>query len=217
MPIRVVVIEDHPLMMKAVLDELASQAGIQVVGTADHGAELARLVRDASPDVVILDLGMTGENFEPISAVRSLLQEHPNVRILVLTGYDDEVYIRQLVDAGAYGYVLKSDNLSLMLPRGVRRLYEGKRFYSEDVVDKLFARQKGEATVLSEQELIVIRLVSGGHTNLSIAQSMNVSEKRVRNLLSNIYSKFGLRETEAINIRIAAINKARDLGLLASD
>lgn len=217
MPIRVVVIEDHPLMMKAVLDELASQAGIQVVGTADHGAELARLVRDASPDVVILDLGMTGENFEPISAVRSLLQEHPNVRILVLTGYDDEVYIRQLVDAGAYGYVLKSDNLSLMLPRGVRRLYEGKRFYSEDVVDKLFARQKGEATVLSEQELIVIRLVSGGHTNLSIAQSMNVSEKRVRNLLSSIYSKFGLRETEAINIRIAAINKARDLGLLASD
>jgi len=112
---------------------------------------------------------------------------------------------------------LKSDNLSLMLPRGVRRLYEGKRFYSEDVVDKLFARQKGEATVLSEQELIVIRLVSEGHTNLSIAQSMNVSEKRVRNLLSNIYSKFGLRETEAINIRIAAINKARDLGLLASD
>jgi len=217
MPIRVVVIEDHPLMMKAVLDELASQAGIQVVGTADHGAELARLVRDASPDVVILDLGMTGENFEPISAVRSLLQEHPDVRILVLTGYDDEVYIRQLVDAGAYGYVLKSDNLSLMLPRGVRRLYEGKRFYSEDVVDKLFARQKGEATVLSEQELIVIRLVSEGHTNLSIAQSMNVSEKRVRNLLSNIYSKFGLRETEAINIRIAAINKARDLGLLASD
>ena len=217
MPIRVVVIEDHPLMMKAVLDELASQAGIQVVGTADHGAELARLVRDASPDVVILDLGMTGENFEPISAVRSLLQEHPNVRILVLTGYDDEVYIRQLVDAGAYGYVLKSDNLSLMLPRGVRRLYEGKRFYSEDVVDKLFARQKGEATVLSEQELIVIRLVSGGHTNLSIAQSMNVSEKRVRNLLSSIYSKFGLRETEAINIRIAAINKARDFGLLASD
>ena len=217
MPIRVVVIEDHPLMMKAVLDELASQAGIQVVGTADHGSELARLVRDASPDVVILDLGMTGENFEPISAVRSLLQVHPNVRILVLTGYDDEVYIRQLVDAGAYGYVLKSDNLSLMLPRGVRRLYEGKRFYSEDVVDKLFARQKGEATVLSEQELIVIRLVSEGHTNLSIAQSMSVSEKRVRNLLSSIYSKFGLRETEAINIRIAAINKARDFGLLASD
>ena len=63
MLIRVVVIEDHPLMLKAVLDELSSQPGIQVVGTADHGAELPRIVRETSPDVVILDLGMYGGNF----------------------------------------------------------------------------------------------------------------------------------------------------------
>lgn len=217
MPIRVVVIEDHPLMLKAVLEELSSQPGIQVVGTAEHGSKLPRLVREASPDVVILDLGMSGENFEPISSIRSLLQEYPNVRVLVLTGYDDDVYIRQIVDAGAYGYVLKSDDLSLMLPKGVRRVYEGKRFYSEDVIDKLFDSQKGEAAMLSEQELIVLRLAAEGHSNASIAQSMKVSEKRVRNLLSGVYSKFDIHETEAVNVRVAAINKARDLGLLASD
>jgi DNA-binding NarL/FixJ family response regulator len=216
-PIRVVVIEDHPLMLKAVLDELSSQPGIQVVGTADHGSKLPRLVRETSPDVVILDLGMSGGNFEPISSVRSLLQEHPNVRVLVLTGYDDEIYIRHIVDAGAYGYVLKSDDFSLALPEGIHRVYAGKRFYSKDVVDILFAEQKPEAAVLSEQELIVLRLAAEGHSNASIAQSMKVSEKRVRNLLSGVYSKFGIHETEAVNVRVAAINKARDLGLLASD
>ena len=217
MPIRVVVIEDHPLMLKAILDELSSQPSIQVVGTAVHGAELPRLVRETSPDVVILDLGMSGGNFEPISSVRSLLQAYPNVRILVLTGYDDDVYIRQIVDAGAHGYVLKSDDLSLMLPKGVQRVYEGKRFYSEDVVDKLFAKQKSDASMLSEQEVIVLRLAAQGHSNASIALSMKISEKRVRNLLSSVYSKLGIHETEAVNVRIAAINKARDLGLLASD
>ncbi len=217
MLIRVVVIEDHPLMVKAILDELSNQPGIKVVGTADHGSELPRLVRETSPDVVILDLGMSSGNFEPISAVRSLLQEYPKVRILVLTGYDDEVYIRQIVDAGALGYVLKSDDLSLMLPKGVQRVYEGKRFYSDAVIDKLFTKQKGEATMLSEQELIVLRLAAEGHSNVSIAQSMKISEKRVRNLLSSVYSKFDVHETEALNVRIAAINKARDLGLLISD
>lgn len=216
MPIRVIVIEDHPLMLKAIVDELSSQAGIQVVGKADHGSELPRLVRDTSPDVVILDLGMSTGNFEPITAVRSILQDFPDLRILVLTGYDDEVYIQQIVDAGAYGYVLKSDDLSLTLPRGVEKVHAGKRFYSEDVIDKLFPRETGNASVLNEKELVVLRLAAQGLSNTSIAQSMNISEKRVRNLLSSVYAKLDIHESEAINVRVAAIKKARDLGLLPS-
>ncbi|MFZ2097733.1 MAG: response regulator transcription factor [Anaerolineales bacterium] len=217
MAIRVAIVEDHPLMVKAIVDVLSNQPDITVVGTSNHGFELPKLVRETSPDVVILDLGMTGENFEPISAVQSLLHEHPEVRILILTGYDDEIYVRQLVDAVAYGYVLKSDDLSLELPNGVRRVFDGKRFYSTAVVDKLFANQKPEEVVLSEQELIVLRLAAKGHSNTSIAQSMNISERRVRNLLSGVYSKFDIREAETINVRVAAINKARELGLLLSD
>jgi DNA-binding NarL/FixJ family response regulator len=217
MAIRVAIVEDHPLMVKAIVDVLSNQPDITVAGTSTHGFELPKLVRETTPNVVILDLGMTGENFEPISAVRSLLHEHPDVRILVLTGYDDEIYVRQLVDAGAYGYVLKSDDISMMLPNGVKRVYEGKRFYSTAVVDKIFAEQKPEEVMLSEQELIVLRLAAKGSSNTSIAQSMNISERRVRNLLSCVYSKLDIREAEPINVRVAAINKARDLGLLLSD
>jgi DNA-binding NarL/FixJ family response regulator len=217
MAIRVAIVEDHPLMVKAIVEVLSNQPDITVVGTSNHGFELPKLVRETSPDVVILDLGMTGENFEPISAVQTLLHEHPELRILILTGYDDEIYVRQLVDAGAYGYVLKSDDLSLELPNGVRRVFDGKRFYSTAVVDKIFADQKPEEVRLSEQELVVLRLAARGHSNTSIAQSMNVSERRVRNLLSGVYSKFDIREAETINVRIVAINKARELGLLLSD
>lgn len=215
MSIRVVAIEDHPLMLKAILAELATQSDIQVVGSAEHGSELPRLVRETSPDVVILDLGMSSGNFEPISAIRSILQEHPRLHILVLTGYDEETYITQSIQAGAHGYVLKSDDLSLILPKGVRKVYEGKRFYSEEVIDKLFDAQ--QSTHLSEHELAVLRLASQGLSNASIAQTLHLSEKRVSNLLSSIYAKFNLHESTAIHVRIVAINKARELGLLSYD
>jgi two-component system, NarL family, response regulator LiaR len=217
MPIRVAIIEDHPLMLKAIEKELSTQPDIKVVGTANHGSELARLVRETSPDGVILYLGMTGETFEPITAVRMLFQDYPNVRVLVLTGYDDDIYIRQIIDAGAYGYVLKSDDLSLMLPKGVKRVFEGKRFYSDDVVDKLFDQHKSGDILLSEQELIVLRLAGDGLTNNGIAQAMNISEKRVRNLLTKVYTKFDIHESQETNVRVMAINKARDLGFLTTD
>jgi two-component system, NarL family, response regulator NreC len=217
MPIRVVIIEDHPLMLKAVSEELSIQSQIQVVGTATHGAELRRLVRELSPDVVILDLGMSTGNFEPITEVRAILRDYPDLRILVLTGYDDEVYNKQIIDAGALGYVLKSEDLSLQLPRGVQRVYEGRRFYSEEVVDKLLTAKLSEIETLTEKEQVSIRLAASGKTNTSIAQQMKISEKHVRNLLSTVYAKFGLHDSDSVNIRIAAINKARDLGLLPSD
>jgi two-component system NarL family response regulator len=217
MSVRVVVIEDHPLMLKAIITELASQPDIQVVGSAEHGSELPRLVREKSPNVVILDLGMASGNFEPVSAIRSILQEHPALRILVLTGYDEEIQIRQVIQAGAYGYVLKSDDLSLTLPEGVRRVSEGKRFYSEEVINKLFDAQQSSSPRLNEHELAVLKLAAQGLSNEGIAQTINISEKRVRNLLSSVYSKLDLHESDTIHVRIAAINKARDLGMLSAD
>jgi NarL family two-component system response regulator LiaR len=217
MPIRVVVVEDHPLMLKAIVDVLSSHPGIQIVGKAEHGSELPRLVRDTTPDVVILDLGMSTGNFEPITAVRSLLLEYPNLHILVLTGYDDEIYIHQIIEAGAHGYVLKSDDLSLLLPEGVEKVYAGKRFYSDSVMEILFSKQMGEASILTQRELSAVRLASTGLANASIALALNISEKRVRNLMTSVYSKLGIHEGDVKNVRVAAINKARELGLLGSE
>lgn len=217
MPIRVIVIEDHPLMLKAIVDVLSSHSGIKVVGTATHGSELSRLVRETMPDVVVLDLGMAKGNFEPVTAIRSLLAEHPSVRILVLTGYDDEVMVRSVVNAGAFGYVLKSDDLSLMLPGSVEKVFSGKRIYSEDIVDKILSPQLDGEVELNEQELAILRLAADGLSNAGIGETLQLSEKRVRNAFTNIYIKLDVKESGEKNKRIAAINKARRLGLLSSN
>jgi len=103
MPIRVAVVEDYPLMLQAVVRDLEAHEDIAVVGTAVHGAELHRLVRETFPDVVILDLGFAAGGFEPVSAVRALRQRHPRVQVLVLTAYDNAVWVRELLAAGVRG------------------------------------------------------------------------------------------------------------------
>jgi DNA-binding NarL/FixJ family response regulator len=212
MAIKVVVIDDHPLILKAVVDALNSQPDIQVVGTADHGSQLPRLARELSPDVIILDLGMSNPPFEPVSAVRAFVEMYPHIKILVLTGYDDELYVRAIIDAGAQGYVLKGDDLSLHLPDGVRTVNTGQRFYTPAVLEKLFATEKIEA--LNEQELAVLRLAAQGLTNAAIARAQGLSEKRVRNLMSTVYQKLNVGEDEGLNLRVMAVNKGRELGLL---
>ena len=210
-PIRVAVVEDHPLVLKAIVQELESQDNIKVVGTRTHGSELTQLVWESSPDVVVLDLRMSEGEFEPISAVEAVRQSYPDVQILVLTGFDDGVWVQSLIQAGALGYVLKSDDLSLYLPDGVRTVCAGERFYSPAVTDKLLSRPYEAA--LTPKEIGILRLVAEGLSNNTIGERINLSEKTVRNYLWSIYSKLCITG-KATHSRVAAINKARDLGLI---
>ena len=212
MPIRVVAVEDHPLMLKAVTRELDTQDDIQIVGTATHGNALHRLVRETSPDVVVLDLGMSGEVFEPITTVKELRRSYPEVQILVLTGYEDGTLMRKLIGAGVQGYVFKSDDLSLCLPDGVRALHKGERFYSPTVTNMYFAGE-GDAG-LSERELAILRMAAQGLSNASIGQALGLSEKTVRNYFSGVYTRLGIVADGNVNPRMAAVNKAREMGLV---
>ena len=212
MPIRVVVIEDHPLMLKAIVQEIDGQDDIWVVDTATHGADLHRLVRESSPHVVVLDLGMSEGEFEPVAAVQSLCQAHPDVQVLVLTGYEGAVWVRELITAGARGYVLKRDDLSLCLPEGIRALCDGRRFYSPSVTEKYFDHK--ESALLTSQELALLRLAARGLSNARVGQELGLAEKTVRNYFSGIYDKLDVQADGDVNPRVAAINRARDLGLL---
>ena len=211
--IKVLVIEDHHLMLQAVVDQLASEPDIEIVGTSNKGSKVHQLVRTSSPDVVVLDLGMSTEVFEPISAVRQLRQNHPNVHILVLTGYDDPLYMREITKAGARGYLLKSDDFSLNLPQAVRTVYKGQRHYSSAVVDKLLSGDNDQRD-FTDQELTVIRLLAKGLMNEKIGEALGVSERRVRNILTGVYARMGIQDEEGVNTRVAAVIKAREMKLL---
>ena len=214
--IRVLVIEDHHLMMKAVVDQLEPEDDIEVVGTSNRGSQVHQLVRSLNPDVVILDLGMSTEVFEPISAVQQLRRDHPNVQVLVLTGYDDELYIREIIKVGAKGYLLKSDDLSLNLPQAVRRVYRDESYYSSAVVDKLISQDKIEQD-FTEQEIVVISLLAKGLVNEKIGEGVGVSERRVRNVLTSVYAKMGIHDDEGVNPRVAAVIKAQEMRLLPEE
>lgn len=210
--IRVAVIDDHPLILGMVNKEISHAGDMEIVGTARHGSELNDLVLKTSPDVVILDLGMSRGVFEPVSAVQQLLQEQPNVKVLILTANDSLAYIRDLLKAGALGYVLKFDDLSMELPKAVRTVYRGDKFYSPEVTNILLSEGEQADIQLTDRELQILRLVAESQNNKGISEIIGVTEKWVRNSLSDVYRKLGVRGD--INSRMASVNKARELGLL---
>lgn len=187
MKIKVIVIDDHPLMLSAIVAQLNGQADIQLVGTAPHGNKLYQLARTVEPDIVVLDIDTTREAFEPVTAVRRVRQAHPGTQVLILTGYNDELYMRELTCAGALGYLLKSDNLSLQLPNAIRTIHKGEPFYSPLVLKEILANHAEKA--YTEQELAVLRLAAQGLANGKIGEALGLSMGRVRNILTSIYAK----------------------------
>jgi len=165
--------------------------------------------------VAIVDLGMPADSFDPISSVRTIHEQFPNVKILILTGYDEGLWVRELIKAGASGYMLKSDDFSLSIPQAIRALYRGGKFFSPGIADNLLDNSLDNK--LTERELSVLYLLSQGLSTEAIASNLGVSEKRVRNLLVSICDKLDVDRSEDVSLRIAAINKARKLGLIPAE
>jgi DNA-binding NarL/FixJ family response regulator len=209
MTIRVAIVEDHPIVVRAIERELSVDDEIVVVGSANRGSDLMALVAETSPDVVVLDLGMSKEKFEPAPAVENLRRRHPHVQVLVLTGHEEPTTIRQLVDAGALGYVVKGETPPHQLPDVVRTVHSGRRFYSPTAAANLSTMQ--DVCDLNDREIVVLRLAADGLANEAIAQEIGSSRCSVANCLTTIYRKLDIVD-ESINPRVAAVNKARELG-----
>jgi two-component system response regulator NreC len=208
--IRVCAIDDHDMILRTIESDLAKEADIKLVGTSTQGRSLEELIQKHSPDVVFLDLGMSNEeSFEPASAVRKMRQKYPRVKFIVVTGYNDAGNMKTMRSAGASGYILKTHIDEKELGKAARVVHNGGTYYSPPVFDILLNR--GEL-MLNEQELSVMRLAAKGYSNKFIADELGFAEKTVRNLLSNIYTVFGLDDQK--NKRVAAINEARKQGLI---
>ena len=214
MIIRVIAIDDHHLILKALSDLLRDIPDIQLVAISNQGSQLLDLVKEQNPDVAIVDIGMTGDKFDPISSVRTLHERFPNVKVLILTGYDDGLWARELIKAGANGYMLKSDDFSLNIPQAIRALAQGGMFISPGVADKLI---ENDLDKLSPRELSVLNLLSQGLETDAIANNLGVSKKRVRNVFVVICDKLAVDRVEGISLRVAAVKKAREMGLIPKE
>ena len=193
--IRVALVDDHPLILKILRQELERELDLEVIwDTTDLNQMLANIRLDA-PDVLVLDLTFTGQNFEPVSSVRDIRTQYPSIAILILTAYDEPAWVEELIRAGVQGYVTKSDDFSLRLAEGIRTVVKRRIFLSPSAVKALASSQ--QKYTLTERERAILRLAAQGQSNRDIAQTLGVADGTVRNHISNIYAKLGVETREA--------------------
>jgi DNA-binding NarL/FixJ family response regulator len=208
--IRVLVVDDHPVVRHGLIAILRYEPGIEVVGDAADGAEAVRQILDRRPDVVLLDLRLP--LLSGIEVMRQVRPQVPQVRFLVLTTYDTDEYIAPALAAGAQGYLLK-DALPEELSRAVRDLVRGRAALEPAVAARLLERmsegERGED--LSGRELEVLRLLVAGSSNKTIASQLSLSENTVKSHISHIFGKLGVQS------RAEAVAVALQRGLVPLD
>ncbi|MEW6572520.1 MAG: response regulator transcription factor [Bacillota bacterium] len=192
--IRVLIVDDHALIRDGLKKILSVEPGITVVGEAADGQEAVGFVRREPVDVVLLDVSMPVMN--GIEACREIKKARPMVAVVALTIHDQEEYLFEMIRAGVSGYVLK-DISSGKLVETIYGVARGESFIPPQMTAKVFQEfnrlsLRSNPDGLTEREVEVLRLVAAGASNREIAGKLYISEKTVKNHMSNIFQKIGV-------------------------
>jgi DNA-binding NarL/FixJ family response regulator len=196
---KVIICDDQSIVREGLAMLLKLEPDIQIIGMADDGAAAIELVDREKPDVVLMDLKMPIIN--GVEATRQIRSKHPEVRVLVLTTYDDDQWVFDAVKAGASGYLLK-DTPREELVKAVRGTFSGKTFLDPAIAGKVLdqasrhqAYTPAEITgKLTEREIDILRLIARGLSNADISDRLFLSEGTVRNHVSAVLSKLGVAD-----------------------
>lgn len=194
--IRVLIVDDHPVLRDGVAAILENQADMTMVGEARSGSEAVARFHALRPDVTLMDLQMPGMN--GVDAIIAIRAENPNARIIVLTTYSGDAQAVRALKAGATGYLLKS-SLRTELIDAIHDVHRGQRHVHRHVADEIALHVVDEP--LSEREIAILRLVSIGKANKQIASELGLSEETVKGHLKSIFSKLDVADrTHAVTI-----------------
>ena len=201
--IKVALAEDGDALRRSLADSLREQPDIRVLGEAADGEELVALCRETPPDVAVVDIRMPG--MDGVAACKILRSELPEVRLLILTTFDDDEYLRELFGLGVDGYLLKTGSPP-RLAEAVRGVYNGLGAVDAGVSRKLGSLlntpKKPGTGPLTETELRAARLIAEGKYNKEIAVELGITYGRTRNLVSAVYRKLGAVDREDLIARL---------------
>jgi DNA-binding NarL/FixJ family response regulator len=209
-PLRVAIAEDHPIFRDGLAAAIAALEGMKVVGVASTGAEAVRLAHELTPDVFLMDLHMPEMN--GIEATREIVAAVPATAVLVLTMLDDDESVFAAMRAGAHGYLVKGAERR-DIARAVEAVGRGEIIFGPAVARQALAAfaggraRTGPFPDLTEREHEILDLVARGLTNQAIASRLVLSDKTVRNHISNIFMKLRVSD------RASAVVRAREAGL----
>jgi DNA-binding NarL/FixJ family response regulator len=192
---QVLIVDDHPLVRFGIRTALADVPSLTVVGEAADGHTALQLVQAHHPHIVLLDISLPASP-PPTDLVAALRMHSPTIKILILTAYDDDVFVRSLLDVGVDGYMLKDEATDTII-QAIHTLVAGGTWFSRTVTNKLVAWGRGAALAptcpaLTEREQAVLRLIAAERTNYEIAQFLALSEKTVAKYLTAIFVKLGV-------------------------
>jgi two-component system, NarL family, response regulator len=195
-PIRVLAVDDHPLLREGIATLLAAQPDMKLVAEASNGREAIEQYRIHRPDVILMDLQMPEMN--GVDAMIAICTEFPAARVIVLTTYTGDVQVMRALKAGARGYLLKN-LLRKELLETIRAVHAGQKRIPPDVASQLAEHATDES--LSAREIEVLRLVAGGNANKEIAARLSITEETVKGHIKNILAKLGANDrTHAVTI-----------------
>lgn len=205
-PIRLLLVDDHPVVRDGLRGMFANESGFEVIGEASDGRQAVDKAAALEPDVVLMDLRMP--SMDGVAAIREISARQLPARVLVLTTYDTDRDVVAAIEAGATGYLLKDAPREELL-RAVEATARGEPVLSPPVGARLIERvRQPEQETVSGREMEVLRLVAAGSTNREIAEALFVSEATVKTHLLHLFNKLG------VNDRAAAVAAAFERGLL---
>jgi len=188
-PIRILIVDDHPVVRAGVAGLVEDQLDMKIVGQASNGREAIQQFRDHHPDIVLMDLQMPDMN--GLDAMIAIRDEAPQARVIVLTTYVGDAQVLRAIKAGARGYLLKSA-LHKELLETIRAVHAGRKTISAEASCELAEHASDDA--LTPAEVRVLRLIAEGNANKEIAEQLSISEETVKGQVRNILSKLGAKD-----------------------
>jgi DNA-binding NarL/FixJ family response regulator len=196
--IRILAVDDHPMLREGIASLVASQSDMELVAEASSGREALEQFRNHRPDLTLMDLQMP--DMDGIEAMVAIRDEFPEARIIVLTTYKGDVQVLRALKAGARAYLLK-DLLRKELLETIRAVYAGQRRIPSEVAAVLADHAVDEA--LTAREIDVLRLIAGGNANKLIGDQLSITEETVKGYVKSILSKLGASDrTHAVTVAL---------------
>jgi DNA-binding NarL/FixJ family response regulator len=195
--VRVLIADDQTLFRSGLARLLEAESEVEVVGQAADGGEALALCARTHPDVVVMDLKMPG--MDGVTATERIVESHPDIKVLILTTFEADSYVLQALRAGASGYVLK-DAQPQAIVSSILAVRSGERVMASTVAKRVLGMITGETAPkdfydgLTVRELEILKLIAGGAPNKQIAYRLRISEKTVRNHISNMYEKLHIND-----------------------